>query len=161
MGTNQDVEQTIVGGAMAPIHTQQIEQELTDITTIQKQVRMQEVSPVEVVIACLKRIEQLNPKLNAFITVLAEQALAQARVAEAEIKAAKWRGPLHGIPLGIKDFYDTAGIKTTAAFERFQGPAPGKDALAVARVNEAGAIIIGKMNMHRLGMGTTGVDSGS
>src|SRR5260370_42138462 len=98
---------------------------------------MQEVSPVEVVIACLKRIEQLNPKLNAFITVLAEQALAQARVAEAEIKAAKWRGPLHGIPLGIKDLYDTAGIKTTAAFERFKDREPGKDALAVARVNEA------------------------
>jgi len=79
MDTNQDVQQTIVGGAMAPIHTEPIEQELTDITTIQKHVRMQEVSPVEVVIACLKRIEQLNPKLNAFITVLAEQALAQGR----------------------------------------------------------------------------------
>jgi len=79
MDTNQDVEQTIVGGTMAPIHTQPIEQELTDITTIQKQVRMQEVSPVEVVIACLRRIEQLNPKLNAFITVLAEQALAQGQ----------------------------------------------------------------------------------
>jgi aspartyl-tRNA(Asn)/glutamyl-tRNA(Gln) amidotransferase subunit A len=159
MDTNQDVEQTLAGGAMAPIHTQPIEQELTDITTIQKQVRMQEVSPVEVVIACLKRIEQLNPKLNAFITVLAEQALAQARVAEAEIKAAKWRGPLHGIPLGIKDFYDTAGIKTTAAFERFKDRVPGKDAVGVARLKEAGAIIIGKMNMHRLGMGTTGMDS--
>jgi aspartyl-tRNA(Asn)/glutamyl-tRNA(Gln) amidotransferase subunit A len=159
MDTNQDVQQTIVGEAMAPIHSEPIEQELTDITTIQKQVRMQEVSPVEVVIACLKRIEQLNPKLNAFITVLAEQALAQARVAEAEIKAAKWRGPLHGIPLGIKDFYDTAGIKTTAAFERFKDRVPGKDAVGVARLKEAGAIIIGKMNMHRLGMGTTGMDS--
>src|SRR5260370_16030869 len=110
MGTNQDVEQTIVGGAMAPIHTQPIEQELTDITTIQKQVRMQEVSPVEVVIACLKRIEQLNPKLKAFITVLAEQALAQARVAEAEIKAAKWRGPLQCIPLGVIDLYELAWL---------------------------------------------------
>src|SRR5258707_13573488 len=78
MDTNQDVEQTIVGGTMAPIHTQPIEQELTRIPTIQKQVRMDEVSAVEVVIACLRRIEQLNPKLNAFITVLAEQALAQA-----------------------------------------------------------------------------------
>jgi aspartyl-tRNA(Asn)/glutamyl-tRNA(Gln) amidotransferase subunit A len=117
------------------------------------------VSPVEVVIACLKRIEQLNPKLNAFITVLADQALEQARVAEAEIKAAKWRGPLHGIPVGIKDFYDTVGIKTTAAFERFKDRIPGKDAVAVAKLKEAGAIIIGKMNMHRLGMGTTGLES--
>jgi aspartyl-tRNA(Asn)/glutamyl-tRNA(Gln) amidotransferase subunit A len=159
MDTNQDVQQTIVGGAMAPIHTEPIEQELTDITTIQKHVRTQKVSPVEVVIACLKRIEQLNPELNAFITVLADQALEQARVAEAEIKAAKWRGPLHGIPVGIKDFYDTAGIKTTAAFEHFKDRVPRKDAVGVAMLKEAGAIIIGKMNMHRLGMGTTGIDS--
>jgi aspartyl-tRNA(Asn)/glutamyl-tRNA(Gln) amidotransferase subunit A len=159
MDTNQDVQQTIVEEAMAPIHTEPTEQEVTDITTIQKHVRMQEVSPVEVVIACLHRIEQLNPKLNAFITVLADQALEQARVAEAEIKAARWRGPLHGVPVGIKDFYDTAGIKTTAAFERFKDRVPGKDAVGVAKLKEAGAIIIGKMNMHRLGMGTTGIDS--
>ena len=112
---------------MAPIHTGTVEQELTDIITIQKHIRMQKVSPVEVVIACLKRIEQLNTGLNAFITVLADQALEQARVAEAEIKAAKWRGPLHGIPVGIKDFYDTAGIKTTAGFKLFKDRVPGKD----------------------------------
>ena len=82
-------------------------------------IQKQEVSPVEVVDACLKRIEDLHPKLNAFITVLAEQAREQAREAEAEIKAGKWRGPLHGIPVGIKDFYDTAGIKTTAGFREF------------------------------------------
>src|ERR1700732_4214612 len=159
MDTNQDAQQTAVGGAMAPFHTEAVEQEFKSITTIQKHVRMQKVSPVEVVNSCLKRIEQLNPKLNAFITVLADQALEQARVAEAEIKAAKWRGPLHGIPLGIKDFYDTAGIKTTAVFERFKDRVPGTDAVGVARLKEAGAIIIGKMNMHRLGMGTTGMDS--
>src|SRR6266851_4326983 len=159
MDTNQDVQQTLVGGAMAPIHAEAVEQELEGIATIQKHVRMQKVSPVEVVIACLKRIEQLNPELNAFITVLADQALEQARVAEAEIKAAKWRGPLHGIPVGIKDSYDTAGIKTTAGFDRFKDRVPGKDAVGVAKLKEAGAIIIGKMNMHRLGMGTTGIDS--
>ena len=98
------------------------------------------MSPVEVVSACLKRIEQLNPKLNAFITVLADQALEQARVAEVEIKAAKWRGPLHGIPVGIKDFYDTAGIRTTAAFERFKDRVPRKDAVGVLKLKEAGAI---------------------
>ena len=113
----------------------------------------------QVVDGCLNRIEQLNPKLNALITVLAEQALEQARVAEAEIKAGRWRGPLHGIPVGIKDFYDTAGIKTTAALEHFQKRVPGKDAVGVAKLKEAGAIIVGKMNMHRLGMGTTGLDS--
>jgi aspartyl-tRNA(Asn)/glutamyl-tRNA(Gln) amidotransferase subunit A len=159
MDTDQDLQQTIVGGTMAPIHTGTVERELMDITTIQKHLRMRKVSPVEVVVACLKRIEQLNTGLNAFITVLADQALEQARVAGAEIKAAKWRGPLHGIPVGIKDFYDTAGIKTTAGFKLFKDRVPGKDAVGVAKLKEAGAIIIGKMNMHRLGMGTTGIDS--
>jgi aspartyl-tRNA(Asn)/glutamyl-tRNA(Gln) amidotransferase subunit A len=159
MDTYQDLQQTIVAGAMAPLLTKAIEQELKSIATILKHVRMQNVSPAEVVNACLKRIEQLNPELNAFITVLADQALEQARVAEAEIKAAKWRGPLHGIPVGIKDFYDTAGIKTTAAFDHFKDRVPGNDAVGVAKLKEAGAIIIGKMNMHRLGMGTTGLDS--
>jgi aspartyl-tRNA(Asn)/glutamyl-tRNA(Gln) amidotransferase subunit A len=73
--------------------------------------------------------------------------------------AGKWRGPPDGIPVGIKDFYDTAGIKTTAAFERFKDRVPRKDAVAVAKLKDAGAIIIGKMNMHRLGEGTTGIDS--
>jgi aspartyl-tRNA(Asn)/glutamyl-tRNA(Gln) amidotransferase subunit A len=68
---------------MMPIHNAVIEEEITDIATLYKRVRMQQISPVEVVNACLRRIKQLNPKLNAFITVLADQALAQARVAEA------------------------------------------------------------------------------
>ncbi|HEY6253768.1 MAG TPA: amidase [Candidatus Angelobacter sp.] len=138
-----------------PIHTAEIE----DIATIHKLIRAKEVSPVEVVSACLGRIEQLNPKLNAFITLLGDQALEQARVAEAEIKAGKWSGPLHGIPVGIKDFYDTAGTRTTAAFEFFKDRIPTKDAVGVAKLKQAGAIIIGKMNMHRLGMGTTGLES--
>lgn len=122
-------------------------------------IQAQEVSPVDVVAACLKRIEDLNPKLNAFITVLADQAREQARQAEAEIKAGKRRGPLHGIPVGIKDFYDTAGIKTTAGFEQFKDRVPSQDAVAVLKLKKAGAIVIGKMNMHQLGMGTTGLDS--
>jgi aspartyl-tRNA(Asn)/glutamyl-tRNA(Gln) amidotransferase subunit A len=122
-------------------------------------IRAQKISPVEIVATCLERIEELNPKVNAFITVLSEQAREAARVAEAEIKAGKWRGPLHAIPVGIKDFYDTAGIKTTAAFERFRDRVPAKDALGVAKFNKAGAIIVGKTNMHQLGMGTTGLES--
>src|SRR5499433_1138723 len=105
------------------------EKEITDIATLHQQIRMQKVSPLEVVSTCLKRVEQINPKLNAFITVLADQAREQARVAESEIKAGKWRGPLHGIPVGIKDFYDTAGIKTTAAVEHFKDRVPRKDAV--------------------------------
>ena len=129
---------------------------LQDVTRL---IRTRKLSPVEVVEACLNRIEELNPKLNAFITVLADQARKQAQSAEAEIKAGKWRGPLHGIPVGIKDFYDTAGIKTTGAFEHFKDRVPEKDAVGVTRLKKAGAIVIGKMNMHKLGMGTTGLDS--
>lgn len=122
-------------------------------------IKTQKVSPVEVVEASLKQIETFNAKLNAFITVLADQARQQAQEAAAELKAGKWRGPLHGIPIGIKDFYDTAGIKTTAGFEHFKDRVPAKDAAGVLKLKEAGAIIIGKMNMHQLGMGTTGLDS--
>lgn len=114
---------------------------------------------MEIMDIFLKRIEELNPKVNAFITVLADQAREQAKIAEMEIKAGNWRGSLHGIPVGIKDFYDTAGIRTTAAFEHFKDRIPANDAPAVTKLKAAGAIIIGKTNMHALGMGTTGLDS--
>jgi len=77
------------------------------------------VSPLGVVDECLGRIEALDPKLNAFITVMAEAARERAISAGEEIESGNWRGPLHGLPVGIKDFYDTAGVKTTAAFEHF------------------------------------------
>src|SRR6516225_6400370 len=77
-------------------------------------VRRGSVSPVDLTTECLKRIERLNPELNAFITVTGEQALAQARQAENEIHGGRWRGPLHGIPIAFKDNMDTAGIRTTA-----------------------------------------------
>ena len=133
--------------------------EYATLQDVARLIRTQKLSPVDVVEACLKRIEERNPKLNAFITILADQARKQAQAAEADIKAGKWRGPLHGIPIGIKDFYDTAGIKTTAAFEHFKDRVPAKDAVGVTRLKKAGAIIVGKMNMHKLGMGTTGLDS--
>ena len=120
--------------------------------------RAKQVSPVEIVNVCLARIERLNPRLNALITVVAERAREEAKTAESEIQAGKWRGPLHGIPVAIKDFYDTANIRTTAAFEKFTNRVPKKDAVAVAKLREAGAIIIGKTNMHQLGMGTTGLN---
>src|SRR5262245_15988248 len=131
----------------------------TNLHVLSELIRKQTVSPVEIVTTCLRRIEALNPTLNAFITVLNDQAQAQARHAEAEIKAGQWRGPLHGIPIGLKDFYDTASVKTTAAFEHFRNRIPQQDAKAVARLKEAGAILIGKTNMHTLGMGTTGLES--
>lgn len=76
-------------------------------------VRRKKVSPKELTAACLARIQRLNPILNAFITVMAEQAMADAARAEAEIMKGRWRGPLHGIPVGLKDLVDTAGVRTT------------------------------------------------
>ncbi len=113
------------------------------------------VSPVALVNECVTRIAQLNPTVNAFITVLSDEALKQAAVAEAEIKKGQWRGPLHGIPVAVKDFYDTAGIRTTAGFVHFKDRVPAKDAVMVEKLKVAGAILVGKTNMHELGMGTT------
>jgi aspartyl-tRNA(Asn)/glutamyl-tRNA(Gln) amidotransferase subunit A len=129
------------------------------IERLHPRIRASEISPVALVDTCLARIDALNGKLNAFITVLADPAREQAKEAEAEIRGGKWRGPLHGIPIGIKDFYDTAGVRTTAAFEHFRNRVPSTDAAAVARLKDAGAIVVGKTNMHQLGMGTTGLDS--
>ncbi len=129
------------------------------IGELQTRLRARTISPVDIVEAALKRIAALDPKLNAFITDVDDQARDAAKEAEREIKAGNWRGPLHGIPIGVKDFYDTAGVRTTAAFEQFTNRVPTRDAVAVARLKEAGAIVIGKMNMHRLGMGTTGLES--
>src|SRR5258708_38230214 len=77
-------------------------------------VRKKAISPVDLVKACLQRIEQLNPRLNAYITVTAEAALSKARELESEVKSGRWRGPLHGIPIALKDNIDTMGIRTTA-----------------------------------------------
>jgi aspartyl-tRNA(Asn)/glutamyl-tRNA(Gln) amidotransferase subunit A len=118
-----------------------------------------ETSPVDLVSSCLERIERLQPRLNAFITVDAGRARDAAKAAERDIEQGRSRGPLQGIPIGIKDFYDTAGLRTTAAFERFKDRVPRKDAAAVEALKKAGAIVIGKTNMHTLGMGTTGLDS--
>jgi aspartyl-tRNA(Asn)/glutamyl-tRNA(Gln) amidotransferase subunit A len=131
----------------------------SSINKLSKQIKERIVSPVDVVKTCLSRIETLNPALNAFITVLKDQALERAATAVSQVNAGSWQGPLHGIPIGVKDFYDTAGVKTTAAFEHFRDRVPMKDAVGVAKLKKAGAIIIGKTNMHTLGMGTTGLES--
>jgi aspartyl-tRNA(Asn)/glutamyl-tRNA(Gln) amidotransferase subunit A len=124
-----------------------------------RRIHDQAVSPVDVVEACLKRIERWNPTLNAFITVMADDARQQAKVAEAEINAGQWRGPLHGLPVAVKDFFDTAGVTTTAGSALFKDRVPATDADAVRRLRHAGAIVIGKTNMDALGMATTGLTS--
>ena len=120
-----------------------------------EQVRRKRVSPVELTRACLARIEQLNPRLNAFITVTAEGALASAREAEAEIQRGRWRGPLHGIPIALKDLFDTAGVRTTAGSGVFQDRIPSEDAEVVRRLKAAGAVLLGKTNLHEFAYGAT------
>src|SRR5499427_6660233 len=111
-------------------------------------IRRKEISPVEITSQCLRRIETLNPRLNAFITVMAESALAEARVAEEEISRGSWRGPLHGIPIALKDLIDTAGVRTTSASALHENRIPTQDAEVVRRLRAAGAVIVGKNNLH-------------
>src|ERR1700686_703508 len=122
-------------------------------------VRRKAVSPVELTQACLAPIERLNPALNAFITVTAEQALREARDAEAEIQQGKWRGPLHGVPIALKDLFDTAGVNTTAGSGVFKDRVPSEDAEVVRRLKAAGTVILGKTNMHEFAYGGTSVIS--
>jgi aspartyl-tRNA(Asn)/glutamyl-tRNA(Gln) amidotransferase subunit A len=126
---------------------------LDTIVDLAPRLRRKEVSPVELTRACLDRIEKLNPTLNAFITVTAESALAEARAAEAEIARGEWRGPLHGIPVALKDLVDTAGTRTTAASAVFEHRVPAEDAEVVRRLHRAGAVILGKNNLHEFAYG--------
>lgn len=88
-----------------------------------------------------------------------ELAREQARNAHCDIRAGRSRAPLHGVPVAVKDFYDTAGIRTTAGFELFENRTPSQDAEMVTQLREAGAVLVGKTNMHKLGMGTTSLES--
>ncbi len=115
--------------------------------------RRGEISPVEITRSCLERIEKLNPALNAFITVTGESAFAEARTAEAEISRGEWRGPLHGVPIALKDLIDTAGVRTTAGSALYKERVPAEDAEIVRRLRLAGAVIVGKNNLHEFAYG--------
>jgi aspartyl-tRNA(Asn)/glutamyl-tRNA(Gln) amidotransferase subunit A len=118
-----------------------------------EQIRQRKVSPVDLLRECLNRIERLNPSLNAFITVTSDSALAEAKQAEQEIQSGRWRGPLHGIPIGLKDLIDTAGIKTTGGSAQFRDRTPPEDADVVSKLKAAGAVLIGKQNLHEFAYG--------
>jgi aspartyl-tRNA(Asn)/glutamyl-tRNA(Gln) amidotransferase subunit A len=120
-------------------------------------VRKKKVSPVELTKACLARIERLNPSLNAFITVTADSALAEARAAETDVQHGKWRGQLHGIPIALKDLFDTAGVRTTAGSALFKDRVPKEDAEVVRRLKAAGAVLVGKTNMHEFAYGGSSI----
>ena len=122
-------------------------------------IRKKKVSPVELTKACLARIDQANPSLNAFITITRESALQQAGVAESEVMRGNWRGPLHGVPIALKDLFDTAGVRTTAASGVFKDRIPTEDAEVVRRLKTAGAVLLGKTNMQEFAFGGTSIVS--
>jgi aspartyl-tRNA(Asn)/glutamyl-tRNA(Gln) amidotransferase subunit A len=118
-------------------------------------VQRRELSPVDLTEAYLARIERLNPLLNAYITVTVDEARREARRAEAEIAAGGYRGPLHGIPLGIKDIIATAGVRTTSGSRFFAEHVPDEDATVIARLRDAGMVLLGKHNTHEFASGNT------
>lgn len=123
------------------------------ITDLSQHLRQKEISPVEITRECLGRIEKANPRLNAFITVMSDSALADAKRAETEILNGDWRGPLHGVPIALKDLIDTAGVRTTSASKLHENRIPTEDAEVVRRFRQAGAVIVGKNNLHEFAYG--------
>lgn len=125
------------------------------LTKLAPLLEKKEVSPVELVEEALQRIEQYDPQLNCYITVLREAALESARQAEREILNGHYRGSLHGIPVSVKDMFTTRGVRTTCGSKVLSDWIPDHDATAVTRWREAGAVVLGKTNMHEFAYGVT------
>ena len=133
-------------------HSDILELNLTDLS---KLIGSRELSSSEAVKAALARLELLEDKLNAFITVLPEQALAEAKKADEEIARGHYRGPLHGVPVSIKDMFEMAGVLTTGGSKILAEWVPETDSALVERLRAAGAIIVGKTNLDEFGHGGT------
>jgi aspartyl-tRNA(Asn)/glutamyl-tRNA(Gln) amidotransferase subunit A len=121
-------------------------------------IRAQQISPLELTQICLRRIEAIDPQINAFIMITVESALDEAHIATAEIARGEYRSPLHGIPLAIKDLFDVRGVATTAGSPLLKDNVAQDDAFVVKQLREAGAIFLGKLNMHEWALGVTGVN---
>jgi aspartyl-tRNA(Asn)/glutamyl-tRNA(Gln) amidotransferase subunit A len=132
--------------------------DLTALTIAEaaRQIARQQLSPIELTQAALERISTLNPRLNAFITVLGEQALATAQVAEREMMSGQKRGPLHGIPVALKDLCATRGVRTTAGSKILRDYIPTHDATVTLRLAEAGTVLLGKLHMNEFAYGPDG-----
>ena len=128
---------------------------LSSIAELAPRLAAREISPVEVTEAVLARIAQHDTQLRSYITVMANSARHAARAAEAAIQAGNYLGPLHGIPIAVKDLYATRGVRTTFGSPLFADWIPDHDAAVVERLKRAGAVIIGKANLHELAFGTT------
>jgi aspartyl-tRNA(Asn)/glutamyl-tRNA(Gln) amidotransferase subunit A len=144
-------------GGQGPASLQPQPTEVTDLTLSQAAglIKARALSPVELATAYLKRIDRLNPTINAFVTVTSERAMADARRAGEEIAGGKYRGPLHGIPIAHKDLYATAGIRTTAGSKVLSDWVPDRDARVVAMLSDAGAVLLGKLNTFEFAYGFT------
>lgn len=131
--------------------------ELTELTIDEAaaSIARGDLSPVDLTRAYLDRIQAVDPGVNAYLTVTAERALDDAHRATAELAAGRRRGPLHGIPLALKDLIDTAGIRTTGGAAVYADRVPDADATVAARLADAGAVLLGKVNLHELAFGFT------
>ncbi len=129
------------------------------IGELSQALRVRRLSAQEVTERCLQRIADRNTSINAFIRVLADEARAQAAGADAEMAAGRYRGPLHGVPVSLKDVIDMRGVPTTAASRVREGHVASRDAVVTTRLRDAGAILIGKTNLHEFAFGTTNEDS--
>ena len=123
---------------------------------LSKLIERKELSPVDIIEAHLARIEATEPVLNSFITLLPDEARAAARRAEADIQRGNYLGPLHGIPVALKDLFNTAGVRTTSGSRIFDTFIPDQDCTVAMRFRQAGAILLGKLNMHQFAYGPTG-----
>jgi aspartyl-tRNA(Asn)/glutamyl-tRNA(Gln) amidotransferase subunit A len=126
-----------------------------DVATLAEKFRTKQISPVEVTDAYLERIELLDKKIVSYITVTAEVARAAARKAETEIAAGNWRGPFHGVPIALKDLCYTRGLRTTGGSKILADFVPDFDCTLWARLRAAGAVLLGKLNLHEFASGAT------
>lgn len=124
-----------------------------------RRLRAREITAEQITEQCLRRIDADNPRLNAFIHVMRDEARFQAREADRELAAGRDRGPLHGVPASIKDLLDIRGVPTTAASRVREGHVAQRDAPAIAMLRRAGAVFIGKTNLHEFAFGTTNEES--
>jgi aspartyl-tRNA(Asn)/glutamyl-tRNA(Gln) amidotransferase subunit A len=127
------------------------------ISELSQMLRTKQISPLDITRSVLERVERLNPVLNSYITVLGEQALAEAEAATEEIARGTHRGALHGVPIGVKDLCAMKGVRTTAASKILASNMTDTDSAVVEKLREAGAIIVGKTNLHEFAFGATGV----
>jgi Asp-tRNA(Asn)/Glu-tRNA(Gln) amidotransferase A subunit family amidase len=119
------------------------------VSQLSELIKSRQVSPVEVVEGYLDRIDSLNDRLYAYLTVCRDQAVETAWESERELARGEYRGPLHGVPVAVKDQLNTAGIRTTSGTPIFKDFVPDEDATVIAKLKSAGAILLGKLNMHR------------